>query len=413
MPKNTENIREIVQSTNLSVDRQAGVIRGVRILGPNSKNRRLYTEAAIAKGRELYEGRPVNANHPSRSAPDSPRQIQDRIGWLKNVVIADGGYNGDLNVLNAHPFTPAILEAAERNPRLFGLSHNVEARTRRENGTTFVEEILSVQSVDLVSDPATTKSLFEAAGGIVDEAPIGAAGGVGAIPGGIDDTVRMAFRAAIMAVVDNVAFDMQTIVGKIGELLKARDIVAGEPENNSPGGEQPDGESPDGELPDDESPEGDFDDDNNFPTDDEEANNMADDKTKPTDAQGKEKDDKNKKKKTFESLTPEALQEQVETMKTSIAEVKELKEQLAALKAGDEPEDIKKLREEIERLKPLAEQAEAVKKLQEQLDGMKDLLKESPKSGTLTEGKKADGKPAENAAEFCKAITGKEPKKQG
>ncbi len=407
MTKNTENICEIVQSPNLSVDRQAGVIRGVRILGPKSRNGRQYTLEAVTKARNLYEGRPVNLNHPLRSAPGAERPVQDRIGWLENVVVVGGGLTGDVNVINAHSFTPPLLETAERNPRLFGLSHNVEARTRRENGTTLVEEIISVQSVDLVSDPATTKSLFEAAGGIIDEAPIGAAGGVGAIPGGMDDMVQMAFRTAIMAVVDNPAFDRATILGKIDELMKSRDIVTENPE-----GDSPEGELPAGELPDDESPEGDFDDDNNFPTDDEEANNMADDKTKPTDVQGKEKEKDKGKKKTFEGLTPEALQEQAETMKTSIAEVQEMKKQLAALKTADEPEDIKKLREEIERLKPLAEQAEAVKKLQEQLDGMKDLLAESPKSGTLTEGKKVEGKLAKNAEEFFEDVTGRKPKKQ-
>jgi len=389
MPENLETIREIVQSPNLSVDRQAGVIRGVRILGPASKNGRKYTAAAIAKGRELYEGRPVNANHPSSSS--TPRQVQDRIGWLENVLIADGGYSGDFNLLNAHPLTPAILEAAERNPRLFGLSHNIEGRTRRDNGTTFVEEIVRVHSVDLVSDPATTKSLFEAAGGVVDETPIDAAGGVSAMPGGVDDTVRMAFRTAIMAVVDNPSFDRATIVGKIEELLKAGDIVA-------------------------EKPDGDGDDAAKLPLETEEDDDMADN-DKPGDnadpaAKAKAKDD-DKKKKTFEGLTPAGLQEQVEAMKVSIAEVKEIREQLAALKAGlGEPEEVKELREEIDRLKPLADQAEAVKKLQEQLDGMKTLLAESPKSGKVRDDKKADGKPAENSEQFFEAVTGRKPKTQ-
>jgi hypothetical protein len=40
-------------------------------------------------------------------------------------------------------------------------SHNVEAVVRRENDKAVVEKIVSVRSVDLVADPATTAGLFE------------------------------------------------------------------------------------------------------------------------------------------------------------------------------------------------------------------------------------------------------------
>ncbi len=158
----TETLREIVQSRDLQIDHERGVISGVRILGTKSSNGREYSSAAIRSAIGLYEQKAVNMNHPPRSDPTADRNVTDRIGWLENVrQDRDGGLSGDLNLLKSHPTTALVLEAAERNPRLFGLSHNVEAKSRRDNGTTMVEEICTVRSVDLVSDPASTKSLFE------------------------------------------------------------------------------------------------------------------------------------------------------------------------------------------------------------------------------------------------------------
>ncbi len=157
----TETLHEIVQSHDLKIDPDAGVITGVRILGPRSVNNRRYLPEAIRKAMPLYEGIQVNYNHPPRNQPNADRTIDDRAGWLKNVHEVEGGLSGDLHLLKEDVRAPKIFECAERNARLLGLSHNAEGKTRRENGTTLVEEITDVRSVDLVSDPASTKSLFE------------------------------------------------------------------------------------------------------------------------------------------------------------------------------------------------------------------------------------------------------------
>jgi hypothetical protein len=54
-----------------------------------------------------------------------------------------------------------------------GLSHNVEARTSRHDGQTIVEQILRVNSVDLVADPATTRGLFESTDRLSNPPPKG------------------------------------------------------------------------------------------------------------------------------------------------------------------------------------------------------------------------------------------------
>ena len=156
---------QVTQRGDCRVDNEAGVIRNVRILGPKSANGRRYLPEAIRNARGLYEGRAVNVNHPPRMTPDGDRKVEDRIGWLQAVAVRDDGLNGCLYLLKSHPFTAVVLEAAERNPQLLGLSHNAEGKTKREYNVIVVEEIISVRSVDLVADPASTPGLFESRDG--------------------------------------------------------------------------------------------------------------------------------------------------------------------------------------------------------------------------------------------------------
>jgi hypothetical protein len=53
---------------------------------------------------------------------------------------------------------------AEHASQNVGLSHNVLARTTRQGDETVVEAITTVQSIDLVADPASTLGLFEQEG---------------------------------------------------------------------------------------------------------------------------------------------------------------------------------------------------------------------------------------------------------
>jgi hypothetical protein len=150
------------QTVSGRVDRAAGVIRGVKIIGRISANGREYTREALSKARGLYEGIKVNCDHPTRH--NEARGVGDRFGRLVNVREKDGSLYGDLEYLKSHPMAERVAEAAETMPDAFGLSHNAEGRTVMRNGKTIVEEITRVRSVDLVSDPATTSGLFESRG---------------------------------------------------------------------------------------------------------------------------------------------------------------------------------------------------------------------------------------------------------
>ena len=155
----TVQLQERVAAGVGRVDREAGVIRGVRVLGRVSKNGRTYLPQAITGAKPFYEGIRVNCDHPASARGD--RSIADRIGWLAGVRESDGGLRGDLHLILSHPFTPAVLEMAERNPSMIGLSHNAEGRITKQDGKNVVEEITRVRSVDLVADPATASGLFE------------------------------------------------------------------------------------------------------------------------------------------------------------------------------------------------------------------------------------------------------------
>jgi hypothetical protein len=145
------------------VDRAAGVIRGVRVLGLVSDNGRRYDRAAVEAAIPLYEKKSVRTNHPKR-ATDS-RDVGEVFGWLENVRLERGGLRADLHVLNPKSeLAESVFLAAEKNPGLFGLSHNAEGLVRRgADGVDEVYEITEVRSVDLVADPATTRGLFEGA----------------------------------------------------------------------------------------------------------------------------------------------------------------------------------------------------------------------------------------------------------
>jgi hypothetical protein len=140
-----------------TVNRDAGTITGVLICGTASANGRDYPVSVFRRDFAKYESRPVNCDH-GREAT-----VERRFGWFSDVVPGtDGRPRGTLNCLKSHPMYERVMEAAERNPALFGFSHVAICRTKPgPGGREVVEAIESVESIDLVAEPASTKSLFE------------------------------------------------------------------------------------------------------------------------------------------------------------------------------------------------------------------------------------------------------------
>ncbi|MEN6495032.1 MAG: hypothetical protein ABFD16_12205 [Thermoguttaceae bacterium] len=158
-----ETLQEFVTSRGieLRVDQPLGVIRGVKILGLESRNGRSYLPEALAAAVPLYEEAKVNVNHP-KGDPLAPRDYQDRLGVIRNVAARPEGLFADLHFNPKHALAEQLLWDAAHAPENVGFSHNVQARTSRQGDRVVVEAITKVQSVDLVADPATTRGLFEA-----------------------------------------------------------------------------------------------------------------------------------------------------------------------------------------------------------------------------------------------------------
>ena len=158
----TQQLLEVAYSDTTAVDREAGVLRGVKVLGRVSRNGRIYSDNALQDAARLYEGVGVNSDHPERRQEDADRKLAGRFGTLRHVRIKPDGIFADLEFLKTHSLAEQSGEAATRMPRQLGLSHNAEGEVTKSNGETTVTSISRVRSVDLVQNPATTVGLFEA-----------------------------------------------------------------------------------------------------------------------------------------------------------------------------------------------------------------------------------------------------------
>lgn len=137
------------------------VVRGVLLLGATSANRRRYRDEATAGERvKRYEGVWVYMNHGRGS---EPRRYEDRLARVINPRHrSDGRPVGDLEVRPKHPMAEQFLWDAENDPTSIGMSHVAHCETvTARDGWEEITEVSKVDSVDIVTDPATTRGLFE------------------------------------------------------------------------------------------------------------------------------------------------------------------------------------------------------------------------------------------------------------
>jgi len=256
------NLLETVYSPAAKIDREAGIVRGVKVLGQESVNGRSYSDQAMNDAARLYEGAEVNIDH-DRKEPHRERGLLEGFGVLKGASRNADGVFADLHYLKSHPAANVFLERAERFPEKIGLSHNADGRASRKGGKTVIESIAKVNSVDVVRNPATNKGLFESKElnvtktlrEILESAYPQAAKmcgllemeGMAAMPveapaeGSSEDAIWSAFKSAIMSAVDDDALDIKSTLKKIGEILKAYDKLTG---SSSSSGSEPAKEGP-------------------------------------------------------------------------------------------------------------------------------------------------------------------------
>jgi len=232
------------------IDAEAGIIHGVKVLGPRSRNGRIYDDAAIKNAVAFYEGVVVNLNH-QRGKPGETqdRPIQDRWGVLKNARYQEGSIYADLHYIKAHPMTAQLVEAATRFPETFGLSHDAAGDERIVDGERRVVEVYDVRSVDVVADPATNDGLFESHSrktkmkkkfkAIVESVQVAELKecmteamamypemGDSEVEVGDDsedDGVGSAFKSAMLRVLDDETLDTASKLGKLKAIMLAKD----------------------------------------------------------------------------------------------------------------------------------------------------------------------------------------------
>ena len=109
----------------------------------------------------MAEGLPAYANHVSPELAFKPRDVRDLIGRHQNVRYdpTTQTVRSDLHVLAHH--SPWVFGLAERLGDVVGNSLVSRGAVRMEGDTEVVEQIQQLRSADLVSDPASTKGLFE------------------------------------------------------------------------------------------------------------------------------------------------------------------------------------------------------------------------------------------------------------
>jgi hypothetical protein len=147
------------------LNRALNIIEGVTLIRAQSANGgpggRRYSDTALRQIAAMAEGLPAYLNHVAKDQAFKPRDVKDLAGVHRNARYfpTEGKIITDLHVA-AHQ-APLVFGLAETLGGVIGNSLVSRGAVRMEGDVEVVEDILVVRSADLVSDPATTKGLFE------------------------------------------------------------------------------------------------------------------------------------------------------------------------------------------------------------------------------------------------------------
>jgi hypothetical protein len=166
---NNKQILEYVESGIIRperIDRAAGIIRGVKLLGPKSANPPPHNNEYPLEMRQrstgILEGGRIYVNHPGRADAGQTRPYEEAMGVARNVRESGDGLVGDWHFPPKHPLAESVCWDAQNNPTGLAFSINATAgKIRFENGRKIIESLEALHSIDLVSRGATTRSLFE------------------------------------------------------------------------------------------------------------------------------------------------------------------------------------------------------------------------------------------------------------
>ena len=216
------------------VDREAGVIRGAKVVGTVSRNGRTYPADLLRARFAVYEGAQVYADHDyAQLKTGRARPLGQWGGVIRGAHFRGDGVYADVHCLKETDAGRIILEAAARMPEKFGLSPFHQIESRKDGETEVVTAILDVWSVDAVTRPATTRTLFEAEDVTMpDEAPNSPAPAAAAA--GAAMSVEQAFLALQNAVMASEDYDDNEKVQVLRDVMKLKAKILGNGEEEAP-----------------------------------------------------------------------------------------------------------------------------------------------------------------------------------
>lgn len=153
---------ELIERTNwgatVNIDEDNRVLKNVVILGSKSKNNRKYSGQALRSGVPIFEGIRAYLNHDKKA---KVRKVEDLIGRFQNVRVEEERLIGDLHLIPDDGKAAKVINIAKTMPDIVGSSIHAFGKFRNERGTAIIEQFVKGSSIDVVTDPATTKGLFE------------------------------------------------------------------------------------------------------------------------------------------------------------------------------------------------------------------------------------------------------------
>lgn len=133
------------------------VLKGVKLCGNESQNGAVYGKRVFSEACHLYDNVPVYVDHNSSKR----RLYTERLGHVRDARVCEDGLRGDLHLNPHHTLAESVRWDYEHGSRV-GLSHVAHCSYGKgSDGREYVSRINKVHSVDLVDNPATTRTLKE------------------------------------------------------------------------------------------------------------------------------------------------------------------------------------------------------------------------------------------------------------
>ena len=148
------------------VDRDKGVVYGVRVVGPKSRNGRVYPAAVLKTAAPMFEGVPVYVGHHFDPATMTPREPppEAKFGRIVNARFDRDGITADLRYNPKLAFAEGFLWACENDPAFYQFSQLARVAYQPANdadGNRVAAEYRQVASVDIVSEGGATHTIFD------------------------------------------------------------------------------------------------------------------------------------------------------------------------------------------------------------------------------------------------------------